>query len=189
MNKMNIYIALGILCLIGNVIFMFLASNEGNKKALLVTEDNLITKFSELDSVQKTEVLREIDITEAELKGFFEKLDRKSREKLFDLIKPEFESVKKEIIEGKDWELTEELKQGFLNQFSLWKMDKTKNQVIVLPLAGNDISHKMSIHIYKFLQKEGYEVKIGGTQLIYNGYGIKTDFENGKLVLFVGRKP
>jgi len=186
---MNTYIALGILCLVGNVIFMFLASSESSKKALKITETNLITKFSELDSVQKTEVLKKIDLSGEQLKVFFEKLDKKSREKLFDFIKPEFESVKKEITESKDWELTDDLKHNFLDQFKTWKIDKSKKKVEIITLAGNDLSYKMSEHLYYFLQKEGYQVKIGDVQMIHNGYGIKLNNETEKLILYVGRKP
>jgi hypothetical protein len=168
---------------------MFLAASESSKKTLALTEANLVTKFSELDSVQKTEILKKIDISEAQLKVFFENLDRKSQEKLFDLIKPEFESVKNEINESKDWELTEDLKRGFLNQFNSWKVDKSKCKIKIIPLAGNEISYKMSRHLHDFLENEAFQVETRDVQLMFNGYGIKTDFKDNRITLYVGRKP
>lgn len=64
---MYVYLSLGIICLIGNLIFMFLVTREGRKLALKETEGNLISAFNELDSVGRAEFLSDAKLNKDEI--------------------------------------------------------------------------------------------------------------------------
>lgn len=131
------YLILGIMCLIGQVLFFFLASSQGRKSDLKNSETNIVNSIEKLDSTTRAEILNKINITAPEIISLVNKHNSETAREIVMGLNDKFHFIETKVknntknVEG----LTEKEKLREAEKNALEKLKNTKPEVKIESLA------------------------------------------------------
>lgn len=166
------YLTLAVICVIGQIVFLFLASGEGRRTDLKNTENNLVKSFTELDSTSRAEILDKIELTAPEIVKQVNKQSKETAKTIVTELNDRFQFIESKVQINTDnvQELSEREKIRLDKEKEIQKLKSLKPEVNILAMGienGNliylmELKNKVPINfttqIFRNMEKGGDEI-------------------------------
>jgi len=170
MSKM--YLTLAVICVIGQIIFLFLASGEGRRSDLKNTESNLVKSFTKLDSTSRIEILDKIELTAPEIVRQINKQSKATAKTIVTELNDKFQFIESKVQINTEsvQDLSEKEKTRIAKEKEIQRLKSLKPEIKILEMGleegkliylmelKNKVPLDFTTQIFGNMEKGGVEI-------------------------------